>query len=90
MRTSFIINHVRFEIDGSYGDDEGAIYIYDNDTPYETEIVMWDMQEWKDDPSLVYTILEAIEQAQEKGIGGILDRFRPYQGIHKPLDNGGK
>lgn len=36
--------------------DEDSVYLMDN----EDEIVMWTREEWEEDPSLVFSILEAV------------------------------
>ena len=48
---------IRVINDVDYGDDDlGAIYLHDD----YGEIVMWEMTEWKDEPSLVGVIVNAI------------------------------
>lgn len=55
------------EIDGEYGDndplDAGGIHISDD----HGEIVMWDSQEWIDEPSVVFVIATAIQEALAEG-----------------------
>lgn len=82
---AFLINGVRFEIQGEYGDnDGGGVYIYDH--ARDIEIVMWDMQEWKDEPSLVAVLMEAVDYANEGGVEYVAGRFKPdYIELHEEL-----
>jgi len=50
-------------IDGEYGTNEGAIYLYDGDK----EIVTWNSIEWQDEPSLVYSIVHFLRVGYEDG-----------------------
>jgi hypothetical protein len=58
---------ILIEIDGEYGNDDpataGGIHIRDD----HGEIVMWDSQEWIDEPSVVFIIATAIQEALAEG-----------------------
>lgn len=62
---------VTVEIDGEYGDEDGGgVHISDE----HGEIVMWDSQEWIDEPSLVFVIASAIREVYENGPGSLRAR----------------
>jgi hypothetical protein len=59
-------------VDGEYGNPEwGQIEITDADG----EIVMWDVAEWTEDPSLVFVIVRAAREALLEGGAGIRRRL---------------
>lgn len=61
----------RVEIDGSYGEPDGAVRLLDDDE----ELVMWDSAEWIEDPSLVFVIANAIEVGHREGPDGLRARL---------------
>jgi hypothetical protein len=72
----------RVELDGEYGAETGAIRLLDGDE----ELVMWDMTEWAEDPSLALVIANAIRIGFTEGPDGI--RARLIAG--HPRDLGGE
>ena len=68
---------VEVEITGEYGDDnDGGIHINDE----HGEIVMWDSQEWIDEPSLVFVIASAIREVYENGPASLRLRVKNLGG----------
>lgn len=61
----------KVDIEGEYGDEDGAIRLLDGDE----ELVMWDSAEWREDPSLVLVIANAIRIGYEEGTDGIRARL---------------
>jgi hypothetical protein len=61
----------RVEIEGQYGEDDGAIRLLDGDE----ELVMWDSAEWREDPSLVFVVANAIQIGFTEGPEGIRARL---------------
>jgi hypothetical protein len=63
---------VQISVDVEYGNDScGGIYFRD----HHGEIVMWDMAEWVNEPSLVAVIAEAITMAHTQGATVMRERF---------------
>lgn len=50
---------VVIEIDGGLGEYSGAIRFFGRGK----EIMMWDFDEWNEDPSLVFAIVNAVQRA---------------------------
>lgn len=61
--------HVK--IDGEYGDDDTQISLMDG----TDELVMWTSDEWREDPSLVVVIANAIGIGYTEGADGIRARL---------------
>lgn len=55
------------QIYGSYGDDDCEITLYDG----QYELVTWTSDEWKENPSLVVVIANAIRAGFMEGAEGI-------------------
>lgn len=62
------------EIHGEYGDDDIDIVLKHGDE----EIVMWTSDEWKEDPSLVAVIVNAVRIGYEQG----------SQAVKEPIEKG--
>lgn len=58
-------------IDGEYGDSDNEIRLMDGDD----EIVMWSSDEWKEEPSLVAVIVNAVRIGYTEGPNAIRERL---------------
>jgi hypothetical protein len=61
----------RVAIDGEYGDADTQIALMDGDA----ELVMWTSDEWREDPSLVVVIANAIQVGYTEGADAIRARI---------------
>jgi hypothetical protein len=59
------------DIAGEYGDEDTSITLLDG----TEEIVTWISDEWREDPSLVVVIAEAIAIGYRDGVGALRQRF---------------
>lgn len=61
----------RVDIAGGYGDEDIDITLYDGDT----EMIVWTSDEWREDPSLVAVIVNAVRIGYEDGPDAIRERL---------------
>lgn len=59
------------EIHGEYGDDDVDVVLKDDDK----ELIVWTSDEWKEDPSLVAVIVNAVRVGYTEGPDGIRSRL---------------
>lgn len=62
----------RVQIDGQYGDEDTQIALMDGDV----ELVMWTSDEWREDPSVVVVIANAIDLGHREGPDAIRERLK--------------
>lgn len=69
------------EIDGEYGDKDCSITLVDRheftlSPPVDDELIHWISDEWREDPSLVVVIANAIRIGYTEGPDAIRERLK--------------